>query len=148
MADDPRPEPRAYVTIAETEWELVPTGKLSWPEAKEIKRVTASPGVPGMALVDLERGLASSDPDAWLAWIYISIRRTRATVTIAEIEALIGDTPVVAVIETVRRDAPEVAAPDPPARTSENASVEQKNGSGSGEKIQPPSTPVTVGNQT
>lgn len=145
---DPTPTKRVFVTVADTKWELVPTDKLTFPETKEIKRVTSSPGVPGMSLGDLDAGIKSMDGDAWFAWLYVSIRRKSPTLTVAELEATIGDTPVAAVVETVEAEAPEVADPDPPAQASTSDADAQLNGNGSGEKTPPASIPATAGPPT
>jgi hypothetical protein len=139
MSDDPRPATRVYVTVNEQKVELVPTSKLTWPEVREAKRVS------GMALVDLEQGLKDADPDAWFAWIYVSLRRAYPSTTEAELEAAIGDVPMVAVIESVEGEASEVAAPDPPASPFTSASDEPTNENGSGETTPPLSTLETAG---
>jgi hypothetical protein len=142
MADDPRPAARVYVTVNEQKIELVPTAKLTWPETKEAKRVS------GMPLVEMEEGLQKADPDAWFAWIYVSLRRVYPKTTEAELEAAIGDTPIIAVIESVEEEAPEVAAPDPPAFPSPSVSAAPRNGGDSGEKTPQLSTLETAGPRT
>lgn len=89
MSDDPRPAERVYVTVNETRYELVQTSKLTFPETKEAKRIS------GMPLVDMEVALGKADPDAWFAWMYVSIRRTQPTLTERQLEQAIGDTPIV-----------------------------------------------------
>jgi len=139
MSDDPRPAERVYVTVNETRYELVQTSKLTFPETKEAKRIS------GMPLVDMEVALGKADPDAWFAWMYVSIRRTQPTLTERQLEQAIGDTPIVAIIESVEKEAPEVAAADPPAHASASDASVQQNGKGSGEKIPEPSTLETAG---
>jgi hypothetical protein len=140
---DPRPAKRVYVTIAEVRHELVPTSKLTFPETKVMKRVSE-----GMALVEIEQGIAKADPDAWFAWIYVSLRRKRPTLTVEELETAIGETPIVAVINSAEDEASEVADPDPPAQRLANGSDEQPSDNGSGEKTQPPSIPAIAGPPT
>jgi hypothetical protein len=53
-----------------------------------------------------------------------------------------------AVIATAEEEAPEVAAPDPPAPGSKSDADEQPNGSGSGETIPELSTLETSGQPT
>lgn len=142
MTDDPRPAERVFVTVDDLRWELVPTDKLTFPEAKEVKRVCE------MSLAELEEGLKVIDGDAWFAWIYVSIRRKQPKLTVAELEQMIGDTPISAVIESVENETPEVAAPNPPARASLSDADEQTNGGGSGEKTQVLSTLETAGHRT
>lgn len=137
--DEVRPAKRLFVTIAEVRWELVPTGKLTWPETVEAKRIS------GMPIVDMEVGIGKADPDAWFAWMYVSIRRKRPTLTEAELMAAIGDTPLVAVIESVEEEGPEVADPDPLAQPLTSDDAAEPNGSGSSEKIPPLSIPETSG---
>lgn len=143
MSDDPHPAKRAYVTIDGRRWELVPTNKLTFPETKEAKRVSG-----GMSLVEIEQGVENADPDAWFAWLYVSIRREWPALTVAELERAFADTPLVAVIATVEARAPEVADPNPPAQAPPSGADELPNGNGSGEKTQQPSTPETSGHRT
>jgi hypothetical protein len=143
MIEDPRPAKRVFITVAEQRWELVPTDKLTFPETKEVKRVSD-----GMSLKELNEGITNVDGDAWLAWIYVSIRRKWPTLTFEELVQTIGDTPVADLIETLEEETPEVAAADPPARPALNGVGEQQNGNGSGEKIPQPSTLATAGPPT
>jgi hypothetical protein len=131
-----------YVTVDGQRWQMVPLEKLTWPETKELKRLSEMP----MAVAS--KALKQSDPDAWFAWLYVSIRRQRPTLTEAELTAAIGDTPLMAVIATAEEEAPEVAAPDPPAPGSKSDADEQPNGSGSGETIPELSTLETSGQPT
>jgi hypothetical protein len=144
MGDDIRPLERVYVTLGGRRWELVMTGKLTFPETRTLKRVSG-----GMSLTEVEEGINNVDPDAWFAWIYVSIQREQPSFTVAELEAAIGDTPVVAVIASVEKEgASEVAAPDPPASASESDATERHNGSDSGSKTPGRSTPATAGQRT
>ena len=101
-----------------------------------------------MPLVDMEQAIQKADADAWFAWMYVSIRRQWPALTEKMLEDAIGDTPVVAVIETVEREAHEVAAPLPPVRAPESGAVELRNGSGFGEPTPLPSTLATSGQRT
>lgn len=143
MAEPSLPTSRVYVTVGGHDYELVPTAKLTFPETKEAKRISG-----GMALVDLEQGIQKSDPDAWFAWIYVSVRRATPTITEQELIDQIGDTPIVAVIGSVREEALEVATPDPPAPTSTSGGETTPNGSGSGETTPLLSTLATAGQPT
>jgi hypothetical protein len=67
--DNARPEARVYVTVDGQRWQMVPLEKLTWPETKELKRLSEMP----MAVAS--KALKQSDPDAWFAWLYVSIRR-------------------------------------------------------------------------
>ena len=102
------PEQRTYITVNERRWELVPPAKFTWAEAREAKRVSG-----GMTLIELEEGIPTFDPDAWFAWIYVSVKREWPTVTVVELEAAIGDTPLTAVLGTLEADGAEVAADGP-----------------------------------
>jgi hypothetical protein len=140
MSDKPEPAFRSYVTINELRWELVPTDKLTWPEVKEAKRVS------GMALLDMEGGLLKADPDAWFAMLFVSIRRQWPTLTEKELEDAIGDTPIMAVLDSIEKEAPEVAGPVPPAKQPEPpTSVKRPDENGSGDETRQPSTLETVG---
>lgn len=141
-SDLPAPVSRVFVTIGGTRWEMVPTGKLTWPEAKEAKRVC------GMPLVDMEAAIQKADPDAWFAWMLVSIRRQWPSLTERELETAIGDTPVAAVIETAESEMVEVSDPLPPAQAPGNGADSEKNGNGSGELTPPFSTLETAGHQT
>lgn len=142
MIDDPHPAARVYVTVGGKRWELTPTNKMTWPEAKEAKRIC------GLALVDMEAAIQKADPDAWFAWLFVSIRRQWPALTEADLTHAIGDTPIVAVIETVEDDAPEVAFPDPPASASVSDATANGNDSDSGSTTLLPSTRGTAGQPT
>ena len=102
------PEQRTYITVNERRWELVPPAKFTWSEAREAKRVSG-----GMTLIELEEGIPTFDPDAWFAWIYVSVKREWPTVTVVELEAAIGDTPLTAVLGTLEADGAEVPDASP-----------------------------------
>lgn len=140
---DPRPAERVYVTVNDVRYELVPVDKLTFPELKEVKQVSD-----GMTLVELEQGLAKVDGDAWFAWIYISQRRSKVPMSADELAQAIGDTPIIAVIETVEREAPEVAAPDPPVSASGSDAPAQQNGNDSSATTLRLSTPEPAGHLT
>lgn len=142
--DGARPAERVFVTVGGQEWELVPTDKLTMPELHEAKRVSK-----GMALVDMETGLGKADVDAWFAWLYVSIRRKAPALTEAELTRMIGDTPIAAIIQSVRDETPEVAAADDPlSMTSTTVEPDSPNGNGSGETTPEPSTLETFGQPT
>lgn len=143
MSNDPRPTKTVVVTIDGQRWEMTPLDKLTFPETKELKRVSD-----GMSLKEVGEGIEGIDGDAWFAWMYVSIRRKCPTLTVAELEAAIGDTPVGAIVEAAETVAPEGADADPPAPASANDALEQQNDNGSGEKTLPHSTLETVGHRT
>lgn len=130
------------ITVDGREWVLVPTDKLTFPEIREVKRVSG-----GMNLAQFEEGVAGYDADAWFAWIYVSIRREWPKLTVAELEHAIGDAPLAYVIGSVKGgddDAPEVA-PGPPAGGGTTPAPASSNGS---EPTPEPSTPGTSGPPT
>lgn len=137
--EEKRPAQRVYVTVGHREFLVVATDKLSMPELREAKRIS------GMPLADMEVAFAKADPDAWTAMLYVSIRRVEPTLTVEDLDRMFGDTPLMAIVETIRDETPEVAVPDPLASTSTNDNNDQKNELDSGEKILPVSTPVTSG---
>lgn len=139
---DPSPAKRVYVTVNEIRYELVPTDKLTFPETKEAKRVSE-----GMSLAEIEEGIKNVDPDAWFAWMYVSIRRSWPKLTPAELTQAIGDTPIAAIIESVEEEASEVAGGDPPAQRLPSVEPVQQNGNGSGEKTPELSTLETAGHR-
>jgi hypothetical protein len=140
---DPSPAKRAYVTVADITYELVATEKLTFPESRELKRVSG-----GMSLAEAEKGINSLDTDAWFAWMFVSIKREWPTLTTDELESAIGETPILAVIKSVTQEVPEVANQDPPEPPPESVPLEQTNGSDSGEKTPQLSTPGPVGLRT
>jgi len=140
---EPRPAVRITIPIGGVVRDLIPTEKLTLPELKTVKRVSG-----GMALADFEDGLKKGDGDAWLAWIYVSLLRVQPTLTVQELEQVIGDEPLIGLVEKVEREAPEVAQPDPPDLTSSNGSAATTNDNGSGGKTPEPSTAAISGHPT
>jgi hypothetical protein len=139
------PTSRVFVTLKDTRYELIPTGKLTFPETREAKRISG-----GMSLVDLEAGIAKADADAWTAWLFVSIRRMHP-VTEAELAAAIGDTSVVDLIAGLERAAPEAATPDPLGSAGPeppNGPAGLPNENGSSETTPELSTPGISGAQT
>jgi hypothetical protein len=144
--DSTLPASRVFLTLKDMRWELIPTGKLTFPETKEAKRVSG-----GMSLVDLEAGIAKADSDAWFAWMFVSIRRVHPTLTEAELMGAIGDTSVVDLIAGLEREAPEAATPDPLGSAGPeplNGPGGPPNENGSSETIPELSTLETSGEPT
>lgn len=117
------------VHISDRDWTLVPIEKLSFKEARELKRASG-----GMTPAEVMRGVEGLDADATFAWLYVSIRREWPSLTMEELEHAIGDTSVVDVVSSITdMDAPEVAtgppavagATDAPALNGDSATTPQ-----------------------
>lgn len=139
---DVRPGERRYVTLQEARYELAPIEKLTFPESKLVKSMC------GMGLGSFGQAIQDLDGDAWFAYLFVSIRRQHPSFTEADLDRLVGDTPLIVVIETLADETPEVALPDPPALPSLSGDGDPKNGNGSGETIPQPSTLATAGQRT
>lgn len=141
--ETPTPTVRTFVTVDGTKYELVDFDKMTWPETKVAKQVS------GMNLAQMEQGCLGMDPDAWFAWVLVSIRRQQPRLTERDLEQMIGDTPLVAIVETVEREEPEVSHPDVPPDLSPDTSSTSTplSSNGSGESTLPPSMPVISGSQ-
>ena len=131
------PETRTVFKIGESPYELVPPAKMSYPELRELKRVSQ-----GMTPAEVERALVDSDPDAWFATILVSMRRVAPQITEAKLEEMLGDRPLVSVIATLENEGPEVADDSPPEGEQGG-----RNGTVSGETTPQLSTLVVSGSQ-
>lgn len=138
---DVAPAKRVLITLAGREWQLVPMHKLTLPESTEAKRLSG-----GMSLADMEEGIGKADSEAWFAWLFVSIRRQWPTLTVKDLEAAIGDIPLLEVIESVKVDDPEGhEVGRPPDSAPQSGADNPTSEDGSSEKTQAPSTPGTSG---
>lgn len=137
---NPEPAARATVRIANRDWEIVPIEKFTWPETRLLKEASG-----GMGAVECGKRLADGDPEAWLAYFFVCLKRHWPRLTLQELEEAIGDRPLVEVIESVQEATPEVAAGPPVELAPER---EPQKGANSGEQTRPPLTPGTSGSPT
>jgi hypothetical protein len=135
--EEQTPDTLTYVTLGGDRYELVPTAKLTFPEIRLIKKMT------GMSLVELETGLAGADPDAWFAWLFVSMRRQHPTIQESDLENLIGDSPLLAVIEAVKSEGG--GADLPPGRLPRNGASAQTDSIPSSAPTPAPSIHETPG---
>lgn len=137
MADPDEPL-AVFITVADMEYELAPTNKLTFPEVRELKAASG-----GMTLKQVEEGIQEADPDAWVGWIFVSVRRKWPNLTLEEFFQAIGDTPMIEVIATVRQEEDE---PSPPVVAADAAALTPSPDSNGSSTVTPlSSTPVISG---
>ena len=61
----------ATITFDQIDYDVVRTDAWTWPEARLAKQVSG-----GMSIADIERGVAEADPDAVLAFVTVTVRRS------------------------------------------------------------------------
>jgi hypothetical protein len=115
--------------IGDSTYELVSTADMDFQEARLVKRVSG-----GMSLGQFEARLSDGDPDAWLAQVFIAVRRTTPNVTVQQVEQLLSGQKLVTIYESVEETPGEQLPPVsvPPSNANGSSDETQNDASGGG----------------